>query len=191
MKLIIGNKISEEQKEILMEQHKYFSKLFFFSFQSPPREVILQHIGPTENNVRLTLEEKESCEGLIMQQELQEAISSFEKGKSPGADGISVDSYQTSYESIKILLLNTFNWSYSAKKLSETQQQRLISLLLKHDPNGQYQDPTILQNWRPITLQCNDAKILDKCLANRLKKVLPNIIRPDQCGFLQGRIFLP
>lgn len=54
MTLIIGNKIIEEPIEILMEQHKYFSKLY--SFQSPPREVILQHIGLTENNVKLTLE---------------------------------------------------------------------------------------------------------------------------------------
>lgn len=106
----------------------------------------------------------------MTQQELQEAIGSFEEGKSPGADGIPVDFYQTFYESIKIPLLNTFNWSYSAKKLSETQWQGLISLL--YDPNGQYKDPTILQNWRLITLQSNDAKILAKFLANTLKKVM-------------------
>lgn len=103
MKLIIGNKIIEEPKEILMEQHEYFYKLY--SFQSSPREVALQHIGPTENNVKLTLEEKESCEGLITQQELQEAIGSFGKGKSPRADGIPLDVYQTFYESIKVPLL--------------------------------------------------------------------------------------
>lgn len=36
-------------------------------------------------------------------------------------------------------------------------------------------------------LQCNDAKILAECFADRLKKVLQNIIDPDQCCFLQGR----
>lgn len=111
----------------------------------------------------------------------------MKKVKSPGADGIPVNFYQTFYESVKTPLLNTFNWSYSKKQLTETQQEGLISLLLKQDSGGRYKDPTTLKNWRPITLQCNDAKILAKCLANRLKLVLPNIIHPDQCGFLQCR----
>lgn len=44
-----------------------------------------------------------------------------------------------------------------------------------------------LKNWRPIILQCYDAKILAKCIANRLKKVLMNIIHQDESGFMQGR----
>lgn len=36
-------------------------------------------------------------------------------------------------------------------------------------------------------LQCCDAKILAKCIAHRIKKVLLNIVHNDQSGFLQRR----
>nr|QCF47491.1 RNA-dependent DNA polymerase [Erythrocytic necrosis virus]QCF47492.1 RNA-dependent DNA polymerase [Erythrocytic necrosis virus] len=44
-----------------------------------------------------------------------------------------------------------------------------------------------LKNWRPLTLQSCDAKILAKCIALRIKRVLPGIVHPDQTGFLHGR----
>ena len=43
-----------------------------------------------------------------------------------------------------------------------------------------------LANWRPITLLGVDYKLLTKSLAERLKAVLPNLIHPDQNGFVPG-----
>ncbi|MGL5820529.1 MAG: reverse transcriptase domain-containing protein, partial [Sarcina sp.] len=37
-----------------------------------------------------------------------------------------------------------------------------------------------IQNWRPVSLLCVDLKILSKTLANRLKKVMGQIIHNDQ-----------
>ena len=44
-----------------------------------------------------------------------------------------------------------------------------------------------IRNWRPLTLLNCDYKIIAKILAERLKKVLPKIIHPDQKGFVKGR----
>ena len=44
-----------------------------------------------------------------------------------------------------------------------------------------------IKNWRPITLLNIDYKIVAKTFAERLKKVLPTIIHPDQKAFLPGR----
>jgi hypothetical protein len=51
-------------------------------------------------------------------------------------------------------------------------------------------DHTLLNNWRPITLLGSIYKILAKLLAERLQTVLPNIIRPNQTGFVEGRSIL-
>lgn len=63
----------------------------------------------------------------------------------------------------------------------------VISLLLKQEPNGNYKDPVYLKNWRPITLQNYDTKILAKCIATRIRNVTQQIIHHDQTGFIQGR----
>ena len=52
--------------------------------------------------------------------------------------------------------------------VSGTQQEGLISLLLKQDLDGIYKHPVYLKNWRPLTLQCRVAKILAKCIALRI-----------------------
>jgi hypothetical protein len=85
-------------------------------------------------------------------------------------------------------LLDCFNYYYGNGSLSGTQQEGLISLLLKQDPDGKYKDPAYLKNWRPLTLQCCDAKILAKCIALRIKSVLPGIVHPDQTVFFTWMI---
>ena len=48
-------------------------------------------------------------------------------------------------------------------------------------------DKRFISNWRPISLINYDAKILSKCLAKRLKAVLPTIIKSDQTAYVANR----
>jgi hypothetical protein len=82
-----------------------------------------------------------SCEGQITEEELLEAIGAFKDGKTPGLDGIPVEVYKTFFGILKGPLLACFNHSYINGRLSDTQQEGLISLLLKQDPSGTYKDP--------------------------------------------------
>ena len=56
-------------------------------------------------------------------------------------------------------------------------------------PSHSEEDGSLLEipNWRPITLLNVDCKIAAKAIAKRLESVLPNLIHPDQTGFVKGK----
>ena len=48
-------------------------------------------------------------------------------------------------------------------------------------------DKQFIKNWRPISLLNVSYKLASACIANRLKSVLPYIIKEEQTGVLAGR----
>ena len=63
----------------------------------------------------------------------------------------------------------------------------MLTLLLKKDAQVHDKNPMMLKNWRPLTLLCCDTRIVAKCLALRVKKVISTIVNEDQTGFIHGR----
>ena len=58
----------------------------------------------------------------------------------------------------------------------------IINLIPKKD-----KDLKFLKNWRPVSLLNTDYKILTKALAEKLQKVIGDIIDRDQIGYIKGR----
>ena len=79
-------------------------------------------------------------------------------------------------------LIEGFNEAQVRGELSISQRRGVITLTPKED--GSLLD---LSNWRPITLLNVDFKIAAKAIAKRLEQVLPDLIHPDQTGFVKGR----
>ena len=79
------------------------------------------------------------------------------------------------------LLLKVYDESFERGLLPENMRVGGKTLLEKRDKNR-----LKLANWRPISLLGVDYKLLAKCMGERLKKVLPNLIHPDQNGFVPG-----
>ena len=109
----------------------------------------------------------------------------MEEDKSPGIDGIPVEFYKTIYDTLENDLLEIFNnILFTEKGTTKTMQQATIALIPKKGDLKQ------LKYWRPISLLCNDYKILTKILANRLKTFLPQIISKEQtCSIPNRTIF--
>ena len=99
--------------------------------------------------------------------------------KSPGNDGFAVDFF---WPALGEILVKTLNKAFDRGKLSTPQKQGVITLIEKEGKDTMY-----VRNYRPITLLNVDYKILSKVLANRIKKVLSEIIHFDQVGYIKER----
>ena len=165
----------KDPRRILNEQKSFYEKLYTSNYrikfemnQPPPRTV----------NEEL----KKKLDGELTLEELAQALSTTERNKSPGPDGISADFYKVFFIKIKHTLLAAFNDSIVVKRVYQSGGEGIITLLPKKGKDTRY-----VKNWRPITLLCADYKLLSKVIANRLRLTLDNIIHEDQAGFIPGR----
>lgn len=115
-------------------------------------------------------------------EELDLAVRQMSKGKSPGINGITVEFFLFFWSDIREMLYNAYLDCISKGNLSPTMKHGLITLIPK--PN---KDNLLLDNWRPITLLCNDYKLLAHVYANRLNEGLSHIIDDCQSAFMRGR----
>ena len=83
------------------------------------------------NSPKLTEEEMESCEGLVTEYELNKVLKTFARNKTPGSDGLPFEIYLTFWDSIKRLLVDSFNYSFEHGKLGITQRQGILTLIPK------------------------------------------------------------
>jgi hypothetical protein len=99
----------------------------------------------------------------------------------PGPDGLNAAFYKATWSWSKQDVHNLVSTFYDTASLPTELNQTFITLIPKK-PN-----PTIPQDFRPISL-CNVIyKIISKSLADRLKPHLPASIFPTQSAFIAGR----
>ena len=106
----------------------------------------------------------------------------MQKNKSRGNDGLTKEFFVAFWEDIKDVFLNSCRTAKLKKELSTSQRQAIIKLFEKKD-----KDKRFIKIWRPISLLNVDYKIISKALASRDKKVLPNLISPQQTAYVENR----
>ncbi|GFR97404.1 retrovirus-related Pol polyprotein from type-1 retrotransposable element R2 [Elysia marginata] len=177
-----GNSASTPQ-EILEEVSAFYEKLYK---EDKPD----QHVKDLSGNFFSNLEipqikenEKTFCDEELKEDEVLAALKLMKNKSSPGIDGIPTEFYKFFWTKLKPHLLDSYSHSLQSGQLSYSQRRGMITLL--HKSKGLSRDD--LGNWRPISLTNTDYKILAKALAERLGKVISNIVNIDQSGFLKGR----
>ena len=99
-------------------------------------------------------------------------------GKSPGTDRFPAEFYNVFWIDLKAILLSCYVAAFTTGKMSISQRGGKITLIPKKNSV-----PFLLKN----SLLNTDYKIATRCIASRLKQVLPSIIHPDQTGYLKNR----
>ncbi|PNX98271.1 RNA-directed DNA polymerase, partial [Trifolium pratense] len=130
---------------------------------------------------RLSQDDINQIETLPLDCEIKEAIFSMGPLKSPGPDGLHPIFFQTQWSivgaSVCKVVRDIFADPSGIRNINET----LLVLIPKVD------GPTSLKQFRPISL-CNVIyKVVTKIIATRMKNIMPVLIGPQQCSFIQGR----
>ncbi|CAI5478761.1 unnamed protein product [Closterium sp. Yama58-4] len=115
------------------------------------------------------------------EEEVKAAFKDMAKNKSQGLDRLPKELFENNWDLLGGSFMSLVkDFTATAKLPAETKGAVTILLHKKGDKNQ-------LGNYHPITLLNFTYKILAKVLADRLKKVLHNVISPEQYGFIPGR----
>ena len=140
---------------------------------------MLQEIPQTisaEMNRKLTKE--------VSEQEIYQAVFSMQPNKSPEPDGMSPCFFQKFWQIVKSDIVPTVQSFFHSGFLLKSINKTLISLIPKLD------SPTLVTEYRSISL-CNVSyEIIAKVLTNRFKNVLKHCISASQSAFVPGRQIL-
>ena len=130
---------------------------------------------------RLSLAEREACEGVLTVEECFHALQGIPRGKTPGSDRFPMEFFVSFWQTLGADLVRVLNVAYETSQLSTSQRRGLIIVLYKKN------DRLDAKNWRPISLLNVDYKIATRTISGRLLAVLSSIIGPDQMCRVPGR----
>ena len=169
--------ILTDPEAILSEQVKLYTELYREEgIDEAAQDIVLDNLDN-----KLSTDDINKCDGLLSFEEVTKAIKVFTNNKSPGHDGLTAEFYKTFWDTVGDDFIAVSNDAFEKGLLTVSQRRGMIVLLFKKGDNLN------LKNWRPISLLNIDYKIITKCLANRLRKVVHVIINPEQTCSVPGR----
>ena len=117
-------------------------------------------------------------------EEVQIAVFGLNGDKAPGSDGFTLTFWQFCWDIVKHEVMGFFAQFHSSGRFERSLNSTFIVLIPKK--GGTYN----LKDFRPISLVGSFYKILAKVLANRLKRVVGNVISNSQHAFVEDRQIL-
>lgn len=131
---------------------------------------------------RVTQSMNEHLTKLVTAEEIRNAAFSVKGSSAPREDGLTGIFYQKFWHIVGPSLIYEINEFFRTSIIPDGWNHTQLSLLLKID------NPTRVQDMRPISLCSVQYKIVSKILCNRLKPVLPEVISDTQGAFVSGRL---
>jgi hypothetical protein len=115
-------------------------------------------------------------------EEISDALFQIGPLKAPGVDGFPTRFYQHNWGTIKEEVINAVKLFFVTGQFLEGVNDTAIVLIPKCD------QPETLKDFRPISLCTVIYKVIAKCMVNRLRPILGEIISINQSAFVPGRL---
>ena len=175
-----NNTLQTDDSEILKATADFYKTLFTTKNIDP--EKINKYLDETNFENKLTDKQKQECDNEISEIEFDKVIKNLKNEKSPGCDGLTPEFYKAFWNDITDLYIEMIKETFVYGELPYTLRKAVLALLFKKG------DTTLLKNYRPIPLTNYDYKILCFVLANRLQKVLKDIILDRKYQSYKGAV---
>ena len=117
------------------------------------------------------------------EEEVKEAVWQCGGSKSPGPDDFNFNFIQHCWDVIKTDIMAAVHFFHATGSFPKGCNASSIALVPK------VRDPSLLDQFRPISLVEVIYKIVTKILSSRMKKIMPLIIDECQSAFLSDRGF--
>eukprot|EP00253_Pinus_taeda_P021309 PITA_21309 len=129
----------------------------------------------------ISVEMNHQIESEVTMDEVKRALYAMNLDKSPGPDGFTASLLQNCWDIVGKDLYKMVHKSQACKKLGGSTNSSFLALIPKEKGANNF------NRFRPISL-CNIGyKLITKVIANRLRHILPKVIRENQGGFIHGR----
>lgn len=169
--------ILEDQSEIAKIIRDYYKDLYSEEkIDNTQKDKFVNNISK-----KLNEEDRESLEGMISKEEVEQELKAMKSNKSPGIDGLPKEFYKTFFDIIGEDLTEVINNIYFSGIMGETMRTAVITLLFKKG------DIHEIKNYRPVSLLTVDYKLITKVLKTRLSKVMASLVHTDQACGVPGR----
>ena len=118
----------------------------------------------------------------ITKSELLLALNRLKDNKSSGLDGVSSKLLKKIVVLAPSTFLDAFNECYlNGVQLDKSLKTAYIRLISKGG------DPTILKNWRPITIISSINKLFCKIIYSRIERIVDQLLGPTQCAYRKSK----
>jgi hypothetical protein len=115
-------------------------------------------------------------------EEMRDAMFQIGPLKASGVDGFPARFYQRNWRTIKEKVINAVKLLFVTWSIPDGVNDTAIVLIPKVD------QPETLKDFRPISLCTVIYKVIAKCMVNRLRPILGEIVSINQSAFVPGRL---
>ncbi|XP_013617494.1 PREDICTED: uncharacterized protein LOC106324013 [Brassica oleracea var. oleracea] len=120
----------------------------------------------------------------IFEAKIRNVLFSMPVNKAPGPDGYPVEFYKVAWPVIRKYFITAVQSFFLYGFLPKGVNATILT------PIPKIQGAETMKDFRPISCCIILYKVVSKVLARRLKVLLPELIEPNQCAFVKGRLLL-
>lgn len=154
----------------------YFANLFTTS-----NDLDMDHVLSCVTPI-VTVEMNDSLTRPYTREEIEIALKQMHPHKAPGPDGLNPHFYQKFWETIGDDVSSAVLAILEGQSIPPELNHTLVTLIPKKPK------PSVITEFRPISLWNVAYRLITKVISNRLKPLLPHIISDTQGAFTWGRL---